>query len=151
MCVDTARVRARVVRAWVLPGGSSSVMFPHQKVWPSSHLQAPPPPSRPPYKVLLCVWAWLAFPACARARISSVGHISKGPDGLTGFICPEFMPLAGDDKYKLQRSGFEMGPGGSRVQTATSLIRDFFFCLCGKIVSYPLLSIPVCQTPDVFI
>ena len=84
-------------------------MFPHQKVWPSPHLQAPPPPSRPLHKVLLCVWAWLAFPACARARIGHAGHISKGPDGLTGFICPEFMPLAGDDKYKLQRSGFEVG------------------------------------------
>lgn len=110
-------------QSWALPAGRAAVL---QGSQPPPHLQAPPPPSCSHTR---CghIQALAAFPALGHARIGSAGHISKGPDGLTGYIRPEFMPLAGDDKCGLQRSGFEMGPRGSGVCTATPLIRNVTF------------------------
>jgi hypothetical protein len=66
--------------------------------------------------------AWSACPASARARTSSAGHSSKGPDGLAGYSQPEFMPLARDDRCEPPSSGYERDAG-----TATSLIRNVAF------------------------
>lgn len=77
------------------------------------------PPHTHTHRLCLCLLvtalAWSERPASAHARTASVGHASKEPDGLTGFICLEFMPLARDEKCEPLRSGSKMRPRGSGV------------------------------------
>lgn len=47
----------------------------------------------------------VSISSSAHAKVGSTGHISKGPDGLSGYICPECVPLAGDDKSGPQKKG----------------------------------------------
>lgn len=44
-------------------------------------------------------------------RSPGPGHISKGPDGLSGNTGPEVMPLAGDDKCGHRKVALKRGPG----------------------------------------
>lgn len=80
--------------------------------------EAPSPPASPtpspplgPHMRCPHAYAWSAFPASTQARIASTGHMSKGPDGLSGSTGPGFMPLAGDDKCGHREVALKRGPG----------------------------------------
>lgn len=64
--------------------------------------ESPAPPTHGLcYCLLGTALAWSESPASVHARTASVGLASKKPDGLTGFICPGFTPLAGDEEVSL--------------------------------------------------